>query len=105
MTGAQMDLFEARRAKERGLDAVQRHNSRWIDYARPVARRIARERGTVTADDVREALEPMGIRPDHPNAYGGLFRHGFEWTGEWRISRRVIGHGNQQRVWRSKVVA
>jgi hypothetical protein len=56
--GGQMDLLKALRQKELGIDTAQAHNGRWVDTARRVAKRICEEQGTVTADDVREALYP-----------------------------------------------
>ena len=93
-------LDAAQRAKEAGIAQAHEHSPTWVDLARATARDIARARGTVTADDVREVLYPMGIVPAHYNAWGAVFRKGFRWTGWWRTSRVVGGHGNQQRVWR-----
>ena len=97
---AQLDLFEALAGKVAGMALAELHSRPWVDAARAVARRIALERGTVTADDVRALLYPMGLVPAHPNAWGPVFRKGFVWTGEWRRSAVVQGHGNLQRVWR-----
>jgi hypothetical protein len=95
----QLDLYEALRRKQAGLELVEDHNESWCATARRVARDICAERGEVTADEVRCVLYPAGLRPAHPNAWGAVFRSGFEWTGRWRVSAVPEGHGNLQRVW------
>ena len=97
---AQLDLFEAQRRKRAGIATAEEHSASWIEQARACARDLCERHGTVTADDVREVLYPLGIVPSHPNAWGAVFRKGFRWTGERRVSRVVQGHGNLQRVWR-----
>jgi hypothetical protein len=97
----QLNLLEALRRKEAALGLVEDHNESWVETARRVARGICAERGEVTADEVRCVLYPLGIRPSHYNAWGAVFRGGFEWTGRWRVSAVPEGHGNLQRVWRA----
>lgn len=96
----QLDLLEALRLKEAGLDAAAKHNETWCQTARRVAHEICLQRGEVTADEVRCVLYPLGIKPDHYNAWGSVFRHFFEDTGRTRVSAVPEGHGNRQRVWR-----
>ncbi len=95
------DLPEARRQAELGIERVSQRNGAWIDRARTIARQVAADRGTVTADDVRRILYAGDDRPNHFNAWGAVFRKGsgLRWTGRYRTSRVVAGHGNQQRVW------
>ena len=97
----EFDLPEARRRAEAGIQSVSSRNVDWVETARQVAREIAAEKGTVTADDVRRMLYPLGRRPKHYNAWGAVFRRGcgLRWTGRYRTSQVVAGHGNQQRVW------
>ena len=96
----QLDLFQARKAKANGIARVSSSNSTWLRTARAVACRIASERGEVTADDVREVLYKMGLKPRHYNAWGAVFQNkDLRWTGRFKQSAVVEGHGNLQRVW------
>jgi hypothetical protein len=104
MRQEQTGLFDAPEAELRkaaGLAQVYRHNETWVSIARRCAESIAREHGTVTADEVRNVLYPLGYIPRHPNAWGAVFKGTqFEWTGEWIKSRIPERHGNNIRVWR-----
>lgn len=97
---AQRNLFAAYQAGKRGVSQVQEHNRWFVREARIRAHRHALEHGTVTADDIRLGMEAEGIYPEHSNAWGAVFRgREWRWTGEYRTSRLVQGHGNRQRVW------
>ncbi len=96
----EFDLTLARLEGELGMEQVAKGNVRWIELAREVARAIAKAQGTVTADDVRHVFYARGHRPEHPNAWGAVFRgSGLRWTGAFNHSAVVAGHGNLQRVW------
>ena len=98
---AQCDLFDparAARARDLGIKRVSARCGGWVARARHVARMIALERGSVTADEVRAVIYARGDKPAHHNAWGAVFR-GMRWTGEFRKSALVQGHGNLQRVW------
>lgn len=96
----QYDIFQARTARDEGIDQVSSHNLGFMDAARSVARMLCRVQGTVTSDDVRKHSQ---VEPDHPNAWGAVFRSKeFEFTGEYRQSKLVSRHGAMQRVWRLK---
>lgn len=97
----QMDLLLALRARDAALEQVGGNAGTWTDRARSVARRLARERGSVTADEVRLVMEAAEDHPHHFNAYGAVFGKGsgMTWTGRFRRSALVRGHGNLQRVW------
>lgn len=59
---AQLSIFdesEALRRRDEGRDRVAGRCSGWVARARRVAREIAAERGTVTADDVRAVLDRL----------------------------------------------
>ena len=97
LDGVQFDLIEALAQRDAGIQRVADNNTDFLIEARAIARTIARRDGTVTADDVRRecALVPL-----HPNAWGAVFRDdAFAWTGNYRRSALVQGHGNMQRVW------
>lgn len=94
-----VDLSKALERRDEGIARVSQRNGSWVALAQATARMIALERGTVTADDVRAVLYPQGLKPKHYNAWGGVFKKGFRWTGLYRRSAVVKGHGNMQRVW------
>jgi len=94
------DRAEAIRQRDEGLKRVAWSNAEWIATARITAERIARERGEVTADDVRAELYPRGIKPEHSNAFGVVFRgKKFRHSGRYRVSAVPHGHGNRQVIW------
>jgi hypothetical protein len=95
------DQAEANRRKVAALDQLEEHHEDWLYFARLEAVRIARIKGTVTADDVRAELYRRGITPKHHNAWGAVFRDKrLVWTGKFRKSALPQGKGNMQRVWR-----
>lgn len=91
-------------AKELGIQQAAEHKRSLLEHARGHALRIAKERGTVTADDVAKALHDEGISIFAlGSAAGALFKGGqFEFTGEFIKSERVHSHGNLLRRWRLK---
>ena len=93
----QFDLLEARNLRDEGIERVSSHNTEFLVTARKAARYICSVRGECTTDDVRRLLD---IEPDHPNAWGSVFRKGFVWTGKYRQSEVVSRRGGMQRVWR-----
>lgn len=64
--------------KQAGLDLVEKNNPTWLESMRSKARSIARQKGTVCADDLRDYSDQLeeveGIVPTTPNAWGSLFR-------------------------------
>ncbi len=96
----EFNLDAALADRDEGIARVASNSASWVEIARAEARSIARERGEVTADDVRRVLYPQGLRPRHYNAWGAVFQVGFVFTGRYHTSEVRRGHGNQQRVWR-----
>ena len=96
------DIRAALIAKAAGMDRVAANNRDFLDLAREAARMVCRQKGSCTADDLRELwLNPELPQPTHYNAWGCVFRHpDFRWTGAYRTSALISGRGNQQRVWR-----
>lgn len=97
------DLAVALARKEEGMAKAASAKPALLSAAQDCARRIARMRGTVTADDVAEMLDGMGI--DYAmlgNAAGSVFRGSFEFTGQVVQSRRPTTHGRAIKVWRLK---
>ena len=69
-------LGPALEAKREGINRASANNARWLARARDVAKAMARQNGTVTAEDVRRHMEYLGLHPSHPNAWGCIFpRH------------------------------
>jgi len=84
--------------KEQGLDDVEISSSNFLAHARKVACAIARHRGSVTVDDVRQQI-PSSLWPATPNAWGGIFR-GAEWKHVgWARSPFPSNHARSNRVW------
>lgn len=89
--------------KREALDAHEENHAGNLEAARLIRDRIAIEKGTVTADDVREVFEKhRGVNAWGPWA-GSLFRGGeYEPTGEFIPSHYATNHGAVIRVWRRK---
>ena len=64
--------------KQFSLNLVETNNHTWIESMRGEGRRIARAKGRVCADDLRDYAETLlrnyGLQPKHPNAWGAIFR-------------------------------
>lgn len=92
------NLSEAITQRDIGIHQIADNNKQFLKVARNVAYSIAIAKYEITADDVRKVCP---IDPLHPNAWGALFKSKeWEWTGKYRKSALVQGHGNMQRVWR-----
>ena len=107
MTEIQNDLFslpEGLRRKDEGMRQAADNDPTTLEYAREIAKMVARINGTVTADDVRLRLDESGYGHLGPAA-GSLFR-GPDWifTGDWRTSDRISNHARMNRVWRLRNV-
>lgn len=96
-----MTLFEwsaAAAARDAALDRLEEARAGWINEARIVAERLARDRGAVTIDDVREACPP----PDgvDPRVMGAVMRPPvFEACG-FVLSSRAECHRRPIRVFK-----
>ena len=100
MSELQFDLALALNEKDEGIASVCASHEEFVKCAREVAVVLATRHGHVTADMLREVLAVYDIEPQHYNAWGSVFKDSrLEWSGEFRTSRLVQGHGNQQRVW------
>lgn len=68
----QRDLLTGIALRDIGVGKVYGNNHEWVDMARSAAKAIAKERGSVSVDEVLEACpRPKHI---HPNATGTIFR-------------------------------
>lgn len=96
----QIDLDEGLERKRRGLARVERKHFLFVEAARHIARRLARQFGTVTSDQVREEAARGGLAPQHPNAWGAVFKSGeFVRVGEAQ-SKLASANGRRISVWR-----
>ena len=101
------DPFDARASaarKETGMQRAEEAASPSpLDLAREIARELAKQRGSVTADDVGELLHQRHQIESLGPAAGSLFK-GSEWetTGEMRKSTRKTNHSRLLYVWRLK---
>ncbi|HTF61190.1 MAG TPA: hypothetical protein VK638_00615, partial [Edaphobacter sp.] len=100
------DLVAGEERKEAGIALASDRRAGVWGVALDTARRIARERGEVTADDVYRSLIAQGMDPlELGNAAGSIFRSkDFEFTGRWKKSKRISNHARQNRVWRLREV-
>jgi hypothetical protein len=71
----------------------------WVESAVNVIERIARQKGTVTAEDLRREFEP----PEHANQIGNAFNSASSQkiivVKEYRPSRDKSRNGGLIRVW------
>ncbi len=97
-----MSIEEGMARKEHGLDLVELSNEDFMIKMRQIAYNIAKTRGVVTSDDIRDAAANLGITPTTPNAWGAVIRgHAFEFTGKMVKSRHTTNHArkiNQYRL-------
>lgn len=98
------DLATGEKLKEEGISrAIEWTPKELFMHAHLTAMGLASMFGTVTADDVYKQLLAEGFNPSLlGNAWGGVFKKGFEFTGKWRKSSRVSSHARMIRVWRLK---
>ncbi len=106
LTTTQLDLPLAIRHRNDGIRKVAAKNATFINTMRGVARLLCRQKGTITADNLREwmAQHPEVGPPTHYNAWGALFGSA-EWKREFEFvgfvkSRQAQGNGNIIREWR-----
>ena len=99
----QLDLTLAIEARDLGIARVTSKNATFIATMCGLARLLCRQKGKITADDLREEAEKRGLSPTHFNCWGAVCISR-EWKRDFRFveytkSRRVCGHGNLIRVW------
>ena len=100
----QLDLFAARKARDQGLSRIESHHRDFLETIREIAQWLAKKKGRISADDVREHCSKIGIGAPHKNCWGALFTGGdFECCG-WTISKQISGHGNKIGIYRLKAV-
>jgi len=82
-----------------GIRRVAEHNETWLERARKQARMIDMVYAKVSSADVREWADETNDHPDHPNAWGALFRGG-GWRCVGRVkTRHADGHAREIKLW------
>lgn len=86
--------------------AAVRAGADWYTAADKAVAELAKSRKPFTADDVRDVC---GVEPEHPNAWGGLFRY---WKGRGLIrhigfarSRSKVRNASVVGVWQGNDIA
>ena len=93
------DYAAGKEAKEAGQASVELHNIDFVTNMRDVARAIARENGTVSADDLRRYAAANDIKPAHPNAWGSIFRgKGWRVVGRKKSALRT-NNSREIKIW------
>jgi len=69
-----MQLTLGESFKREGQEAVEDTNAAFVKTMRLVAHNIATIRGQVTSDDLREEAKRVGLKPQHENAWGSIWR-------------------------------
>ena len=95
------DSAAAETAKRAGMDMAADNKKRLLEYARSIAKDLARGGRAISADDVQRELEKRGISVHAlGNAAGSLFA-GKQWIAVGRVkSKRVHSHGNWLTEWK-----
>lgn len=94
-------IAEEERLKQRGMAVAAARNDLALEAARTAALELAASRGSVSIDDVRDALADRGIPFVAGNWLGSVFKGGgWQPTGEWEPARHAGGHRRMIRTWR-----
>jgi hypothetical protein len=93
----QIGLFEGRARRDHGLAKVSQGFGWWLDQARFLAERIAKQKGQVSSDDIHDACPlPDGA---HYNLMGAVFKdQRFKPVG-YTPSQRPSAHGRIIRIY------
>ncbi len=94
----QLELDLGQQHKRKALDHLETVAAGYLREARAYAKRHCEVTGSVTADDVVEAvgLPPEGI---HHNCIGALFTNGEFYVLGHTYSKRPSNHGREIRRW------
>lgn len=93
----------ARKLRDKGIKQVSDANAAWLETLREAARTVCREKGRVTADDLRTWCDANRYWPTHPNAYGAILTKREFVPGEFIQSTQAQRRGGHVRVWRLKI--
>ena len=92
-------MNEGQILKQYGIELVRSHNPDFVELCRGYAREHATAYGSVTSDDVRLWANLNDIYPNHPNAWGAVFKTGFERVG-FTKSKIPSNHARIISIWR-----
>jgi hypothetical protein len=85
--------------KADGLDAIELSSQSFVEAMRAEAKRISKERGWVSSDDLRVYASQHNLEPTHQNSWGAIFR-GPCWQVVGRRKSAVPGnHAREIKVW------
>jgi len=102
---AQLSIFDigsGLKGRDDGISQIISNNECFIATMRGIARIIARRKGIVNSDDLREVANEYGVKPKHSNAWGGIFR-GSEWECAGRVKSKLpSNHAREIRSWKMK---
>ena len=90
--------------RDKGVRRVSSKNTVFISTACGIARLLCRQKGQITADDLREEAAKRGVTPTHFNCWGALCRspewlRDFEFVGFTKSTQKQ-GHGNRICIYR-----
>lgn len=100
MQTASNQLLLALHERAKGVARVASKNGTFIETMRGVARIICRQKGQVTADDLREWAAAHDLKPTHYNAWGAVFQCDDFYSAGFTKSTQRQGHGNDIRIWK-----
>jgi hypothetical protein len=89
-----------RELKRKGLEQVSSHAPDFLDWARGEARRISRERGRVSINDLRPLADRAGVQPHHDNAWGAVFNEAGWLAVDRTYTKRAASHARVVRIWK-----
>jgi hypothetical protein len=104
MQNAEFDYLEGQRRKFQGMERAASYPfDEPVHRARLIAIMLAKQHGSVTADDVYDYLAerlPDVLDGIQPKAWGSVTRHPrLRATGQYRQSNRISRHTGVQAVW------
>jgi len=98
----QFNLQLGEQAKIYGMDLVEFNNQGFVFSMRKLARQMIKQCGKITCDDLRIIADKYGIEPDHPNAWGSIFKTKDFIECGFQKSKRISNHARRIIVWTLK---
>jgi hypothetical protein len=86
--------------KQIGMSQAEANNLAFTTEARKAAIKFCRRFGQVTADDVRDITDTLGLEPDsNYNCMGPVMRHAGLTIKGYTKSKRKPNHGRMMGIW------
>lgn len=95
----QLSLTEGHALKADGQALVEDRNETFVALMRAEARRISKERGWVSSDDLRVYASQLDLKPIHQNCWGSIFRGPYWQVVGRRKSAVPENHSREIRAW------